>query len=204
MPGSAQEEERAPFRKVIVQEFITIDGFAAGPNGELDFIESAAVDPTGGEHVEDQLRFLETIDTILLGAITYRMFAEYWPNQTTDTERIADALNATPKIVFSRSIEHAPWGSWDPARVVDGDAIEEIRRLKRDAGKDMVLWGSLSLARSLMNTGLVDEYRLWVCPVLLGEGKRFFGDTEIQTMRWLDLKRYDDDVVSLRFASREA
>ena len=187
-------------RKAIVQEFTTIDGFAAGPNGELDFIqEAAAVDPTAGEHVEDQLHFLESIDTILLGAVTYRMFAEYWPSQTTSTERIADALNATPKVVFSRSIETAPWGTWEPAQVVSGSAIEEVQRLKRASGKDMVLWGSLSLARSLMKHDLVDEYRLWVCPVLLGEGRPLFTQGDARMMRWLETKQYEDGVVSLRF-----
>jgi dihydrofolate reductase len=187
-------------RKVIVQEFTTIDGFAAGPNGEIDFIaDFAAADPTAGEHVEDQLRFLETIDTILLGAVTYRMFAEYWPSQTTETELIADALNATPKVVFSRRIDDAPWGSWEPARVVNGSATEEVRRLKQVGGKDMVLWGSLSLAGSLMDEGLVDEYRLWVCAVLLGQGRRLFTNSDTQGMRWLETKPYGDRIVSQRF-----
>lgn len=187
-------------RKVIVQEFTTIDGFAAGPNGEIDFIaEFTAADPTAGEHVEDQLRFLETIDTILLGAVTYQMFAEYWPSQTTDTELIADALNATPKVVFSSHIEKAPWGTWEQARVVSGNAVEEVRRLRQGRGKDMVVWGSLSLAESLMTAGLVDEYRLWVCAVLLGQGRRLLTNSGTQSMRWLETKAYGDDVVSLRF-----
>lgn len=187
-------------RKVIVQEFTTIDGFAAGPNGEIDFIaEFAATDPTAGEHVEDQLRFLDTIDTILLGAVTYHMFAEYWPSQTTDTELIADVLNATPKVVFSRRIETAPWGTWEPAQVVSGSAIEEVRRLRQGRGKNMVLWGSLSLAESLMNEGLVDEYRLWVCAVLLGQGRRLLTNSDTRGMRWLETKPYGDSVVSLRF-----
>lgn len=191
-------------RKVIVQEFTTIDGFAAGPNGEIDFIaEFAAADPTAGEHVDDQLRFLETIDTILLGAVTYRMFAEYWPSQTPETERIADALNSTPKVVFSRRIEQAPWGNWEAARVVSGSATEEIRRLRGTSGKDMVLWGSLSLAQSLMTEGLVDEYRLWVCAGLLGHGRRLFTDIDTQGMRWLETKPYEDRVVSVRFEPSE-
>lgn len=158
-------------RKVIVQEFTTIDGFAAGPNGEIDFINDASeADPTTGEFVDDQLAFLGTVDTILLGAETYRMFSGFWPEQTVETQGIADALNSTPKVVFSRTLESAPWGKWEEARLVAGDASEEIRRLKDEPGKDMVLWGSISLAKSLMADGLVDEYRLWVCPVVLGRG----------------------------------
>ena len=134
-------------RKVIVQEFTTIDGFAAGPNGELDFIaEFAAADPTAGEHVDDQLRFLETIDTILLGAVTYRMFAEYWPSQTPETERIADALNSTPKVVFA-TYRTGTVGKLGGRPVVSGSATEEIRRLRGTSGKDMVPGAALSRSR---------------------------------------------------------
>jgi hypothetical protein len=72
-------------RKVVVQQFVTLDGFAAGPNGELDFVteSGAGADPTSGPFVEEQLAFIESLDTILLGAVTYRMFAAYWPEQTT-------------------------------------------------------------------------------------------------------------------------
>ena len=187
-------------RKVIVQEFTTIDGFAAGPNGELDFVtDSSDADPTGGEFVEDQLRFIGTIDTILLGANTYRMFSEFWPEQTVETQGIADALNGTPKVVFSSTLESAPWGDWDPARVVAGDASDEVRRLKDEPGKDMVLWGSIALAKSLMKDGLVDEYALWVCPVLLGQGLRLFEDgRETQRMSRLETKSYGP-LVSVRY-----
>jgi hypothetical protein len=96
-----------------------VDGFAAGPKGELDFVTEAgaASDLTSGPFVEDQLAFIESLDTILLGAVTYRMFAAYWPEQTTETQAISDALNATPKVVFSSTLESAPWGRWEPARV---------------------------------------------------------------------------------------
>jgi dihydrofolate reductase len=190
-------------RKVVVQQFVTLDGFAAGPNGELDFVTEtgAAADPTYGPFVESQLAFIESLDTILLGAVTYRMFAEYWPEQTTETQRIADALNATPKVVFSSTLESAPWGSWEPARVVAGSAAEEVRRLKADSGKDMVVWGSLTLADSLMREGLVDEYRLQVCPVVLGHGKRLFEDgLATQRLTRLETNTYDE-MVAVRYAS---
>jgi dihydrofolate reductase len=128
-------------RKVVVQQFVTLDGYAAGPNGELDFVTEtgAAADPTSGPFVDDQLAFIESLDAILLGAVTYRMFAGYWPEQTTETQAIADALNATPKIVFSSTLESAPWGSWEPARLVSGSAAEEVRWLKAEPGNE---WSS--------------------------------------------------------------
>lgn len=187
-------------RQLIVQEFVTIDGFAAGPDGDISFVnESSSGDPTSGELVDDQLDFLATIDTILLGAVTYRMFAAFWPEQTVETQGIADALNATPKIVFSRTLEQAPWGSFEEARLVAGSAGDEVRRLKAEAGKDMVLWGSLSLADSLIRNGLVDEYRLWICPVVLGRGKRLFEDgVDTRWMARLETKSYER-VVAARY-----
>jgi dihydrofolate reductase len=191
-------------RKVVVQQFVTLDGYAAGPNGELDFVaeSGASADPTSGPFVEKQLAFVESVDTILLGAVTYRMFAEYWPDQTTETQAIADALNATPKVVFSSTLESAPWGSWEPARVVSGSAAEEVRRLKDEPGKHMVVWGSLTLSDALMREGLVDEYRLQVCPVVLGSGKRLFEDgLDMQWLTHLETETYDE-MVAVRYAHR--
>jgi dihydrofolate reductase len=189
-------------RKVVVQQFVTLDGYAAGPNGELDFVteSGAAADPTSGPFVDKQRAFIESLDTILLGAVTYRMFADYWPEQTTETQGIADALNATPKVVFSSTLESAPWGSWEPARVVSGSAAEEVGRLKAEPGKDMVLWGSLALSDALMRAGLVDEYRLQVCPVVLGRGKRLFEDgLSTQWLTQLEAETYGD-MVAVRYA----
>jgi dihydrofolate reductase len=187
-------------RRVIVQEFVTLDGFAAGPNGELDFIaESTDVDSVDSDAARDQLSFTAGIDTILLGSVTYGMFSQYWPEQTTDTELIAEALNTIPKVVFSRTLTSAPWGTWPEARVVSGSAAEEVRRLKAGDGKDLVVWGSLSIARALMRDGLVDEFHLWFCPIVLGSGKRLFAEgIEVERMRWLDTKSYDGGVVSIR------
>jgi dihydrofolate reductase len=191
-------------RKVVVQQFMTLDGYAAGPNGELDFVTEtgSATDPTSGPFVEEQLAFIENLDTILLGAVTYGMFAAYWPEQTTETQAIADALNATPKVVFSSTLESAPWGNWEPARLVSGSATEEVRRLKAEPGGDMVVWGSLALSDSLMREGLVDEYRLQVCPVVLGRGKRLFEEgLATQWLTHLETNTYDD-MVAVRYASR--
>jgi dihydrofolate reductase len=186
-------------RKVIVQEFVTLDGFAAGPNGEIDFITESGgdADPTRGPFVEDQLAFIGTLDAMLLGAVTYRMFAAYWPEQTRETQAIADALNETPKLVFSRTLERAPWGDWEEARVVS-DAADEVRKLKAEPGKHMVVWGSLTLAQSLAREGLVDEYHLFLCPTALAEGRPLFAEAQ-PVLRRLDAKTYEGGLVSLRY-----
>ncbi len=186
--------------RVIVQEYVTLDGVAAGPAGELDFIaESTNVDSVDSEAARNQLDFVSGIDTILLGADTYRMFIGYWPEQTTETELIADALNSTPKVVFSSTLESAPWGRWDDARIVRGDASEEVRRLRQEEAGDMVVWGSLSVVRSLMDDGLVDEFHLWTCPIVLGSGKRLFPEGIDKMPLELLEARSRDGVASLRF-----
>jgi len=186
-------------RKVILQEFTTIDGLAADNKDELGFIESLM----GDKHNivdKDLLTFLDTIDTILLGANTYKMFVEFWPTATTDEEIIADKLNATPKIVFSKTLDTAPWGKWEAAKIVNTDAADAIRRLKQEKGKDIVLWGSISLARSLMKEGVIDEYQLRVCPVALGKGRPLFPEgISTLNMQLLETKTYYNGVVFLRY-----
>lgn len=182
-------------RKLILQEWLTVDGYAAGPNNELDFFTSPELNKYSDD---DLLLFMEGIDTILLGANTYRLFVDFWPAATTDTEVIADTLNATPKIVFSKTLQHAPWGKWEDAIIVKNDAAEEVRNLKQQQGKNMVLWGSLSLAQSLMKEGLIDEFHLRICPSFLGKGKPLFpANITARDMELLETKIYASGVVLL-------
>jgi dihydrofolate reductase len=187
-------------RSVILQEWVTLDGFAAGPGGSVDFVPAS----TGGDHSfgREQSAFIDTIDTILLGSTTYRMFAGVWPNVTEGDEKpFADKLNGTPKIVFSRTLDRAPWGSWDEARIARRPAADEVVALKQQPGKSMVVWGSLSLAQSLIDAGLIDEYRLVVCPRVLGRGRPLFQNTSpSMEMRLLEAKTFDRGAVSLKYA----
>jgi dihydrofolate reductase len=105
------------------------------------------------------------------------MLAGYWPHVTAGAEKLfADKLNATPKVVFSRTLDRAPWGTWDEARIVSGAPADEVANLKRQTGRDIAIWGSLSLVQGLISEGLVDEFRLVVCPVVLGSGRPLFND----------------------------
>ena len=186
-------------RKVILQEFVTIDGLAAGPNGSVDFIPAGNRDDQSFE--QHQLRFAETIDTILLGRVTYRMFADYWPNATTETDKAADALNLTPKLVFSKTLDRAPWGKYAEAKVVKTGAVETVAKLKELPGKDMVLWGSISLARSLMRGGVIDQYQLVVLPLVLGSGTPLFGnDAPRLDLKLQETKSFDRGQVVLTYA----
>lgn len=187
-------------RNLILQEFVSVDGMAAGPNGSVDFIPAATTgDQSFGRR---QIGFLEAIDTILLGRKTYEMFAAYWPKVTLGDDRpFADRLNAIPKVVFSNSLEQAPWGEWDDARIVRTSAAREIETLKQQPGKDLVIWGSLSLAQSLINEGVIDEYQLIVCPVMLVEGRRLFDDgVTAGEMHLLSTRSFDRGAVLLSYS----
>jgi dihydrofolate reductase len=163
-------------RNVILQEFVSVDGFAADRNGGVDFVPASnAGDQSFGQN---QMRFLDSLDTMLLGRVTYSMFAQHWPKVTSGEDKsFADKLNAIPKIVFSNTLDRAPWGDWPEATIVKGSAADEIARLKQQPGKNMVIWGSLSLAQSLMTGDLIDEYQLVICPIVLGNGKPLFRDS---------------------------
>ena len=188
--------------KLIVQEFVTIDGFAAAPNGALDFMPSGERTPKDPQIERDQLRFIkDEVDTMLLGRTTYEMFRDYWPTVTTDKDVIADDLNALAKIVASRSLDRAPWGDRGDEATVVSDGVDEAGKLKQQSGKGVVVWGSLTLAQSLMEARLVDECQLYLCPSVLGAGKPLFAaDAGLQAMRLLDTKHYDSGVVLVRYA----
>jgi dihydrofolate reductase len=162
-------------RKLILQEFVSLDGFAADAEGTTSFFESLTGEK-GREVDEDLLRFIGTIDTILLGANTYTMFVDFWPNATNEEQLVADALNKTDKIVFSKRIIQAPWGKWPQAKVIPTSASEHIKKMKQQPGKDMVLWGSISLAQSLMKDDVIDEIQLRICPIVLGKGRSLFSE----------------------------
>jgi dihydrofolate reductase len=190
-------------RNLILQEFITLDGLAAGLHGKVDFVPRATGDDRS--FGAEQMRLLETIDAILLGRVTYQLFAGYWPNITSGEEKaFADKLNATPKIVFAKSLERAPWGTWQEATIVRSRAADEVAKLKRQAGKDLVILGSISLAQSLMKDGLIDDYRLVVCPMVLGDGRPLFGGTDARDLRFLEAKHFDRGAVMLKYSARRA
>jgi dihydrofolate reductase len=184
-------------RRLILQEWISLDGYAVDGEGSLDFFPTSETDRYSDRN---QLAFLDGVDTILLGRKTYELFVDYWPTATTDEEIIADRLNELPKLVFSNSLSEAPWGTWPPAQIVLGDAVAEIGRLKSQEGKHMVLWGSLSLAQDLMAADLIDEYHLQLCPTLVGGGRPLFPPRQgYADLERVDLRTYDTGVVFLHY-----
>ena len=186
-------------RKVILNEFVTLDAFAAGLNDSVDFIPgSMQGDQSFGRR---QTTFLDSLDTMLLGRVTYSMFASHWPNVTSgEEEPFADKLNALHKIVFSKTLDRAPWGNHEAGKVVRDDPAEEVAKLKRQPGKDMVLWGSLSVAQSLIDAKLIDEYRLVVVPRTLGNGRPMFREGTSLEMKLVSATSFDRGAVELIYA----
>lgn len=144
-------------RKLFWQMMVSLDGFMEGPNRELDW------------HVVDDefqrygVEMLRSIDAMLLGRTTYQLFADYWPSAT---EPGAEEMNAIEKVVFSTTLKDV---EWTHSRLVSNNAADEITRLKQQDGKDLAIFGSSTLVSSLP-VGLIDEYRIFVCPIVLGAG----------------------------------
>ena len=187
-------------RRLILQEWVSLDGYAVDREGSLDFFPESEVDQFSDR---DQLEFLDSVDTILLGRKTYELFVDYWPTATTDEEIIADRLNELPKLIFSNTLSEAPWGTWPPGRVVRGDAVAEIGRLKAQEGKHMVLWGSLSLTKDLIAADLIDEYHLQLCPTLVGDGRPLFPTRQgYAHLERMNVRTYGTGVVFLHYEPR--
>jgi dihydrofolate reductase len=152
-------------RKIIAQEMVSLDGYFAGPNGEIDWFG-------WDETLRDlSISTLGRVDTLLFGRVTYEMMASYWPTTTTEDPVIARSMNALSKIVFSSSLKKADWNN---TRVVNRIDPAEIVKMKQQPGKDMVIYGSGVIVSMLSRLGLIDEYRLIVNPVILGNGKPLF------------------------------
>ena len=186
-------------RKLIVEEWLSLDGYVTDKHGALDFFTD--ITPEKNTYSDaDQLKFLETVDTILLGRKTYELFVEFWPTATTEQEAIADRLNEIPKLIFSNTLSATPWGKWNNAQLANEELITEIQNLKSMPGKNMVLWGSISVAQQLMMNNLIDEYHLQVCPVLNGGGRKLFEPEFTTHLKLLEVRKYNTGTVFLNYA----
>lgn len=184
-------------RKLIVEEWISLDGYAEDKNGALDFFPSTEANKFSDE---DQLKFLDSVDAILLGRKTYELFVDFWPTEKSANEIIADRLNEIPKMVVSNTIKKAPWGNYAEAQILSGNAIDEIRKLKSQSGKNIVVWGSISLAQDLFKANLIDELHLQICPTAVGGGKLLFPDMPVYNeLQLVKVKQYDTGVVNLHY-----
>lgn len=179
--------------RLIVQELMSVDGYVADESGSVEFFDAAS-DFDEVDH--DNLAMVAQVGTLLLGRKTYQQFVRYWP--TADAEIMADAVNALPKVVFSSTLHRAPWGDGE-ADVVSGPAEAHVAALTSGRAGDLLVWGSISLAQSLLRAGLVDELQLRVLPIVLGGGRSLTGDLDTRTLELLEAKPYRSGIVSLRY-----
>jgi dihydrofolate reductase len=188
--------------RIVVTEFVSLDGVVEDPGGSEDFKYggwSFEFDrgPEGNEFKLDETRASEAL---LLGRVTYEGFAEAWPSREGE---FADLFNSMPKYVVSSTLTQPEWTN---STVLQGDdLVEEVSKLKQEADGDVVVHGSVQLAQALIEHDLVDELRLMVFPVVLGTGKRLFGDPgEKKTLRLVDSKVVGDGVLILTYAAAPA
>ncbi len=162
--------------KLVVTEFISLDGVIDSPGGGEEF-EHAGWSfkyNTGDEGNQFKLNELKAAEAQLLGRVTYEGFASAWPTME-DTGDFGERMNGMPKYVVSSTLTDDQ-ATWNNSTVIRGDVAGEVRKLKQRIAGDILVAGSAALVRSLAQDDLVDEYRLMVYPVVLGSGKRLFGE----------------------------
>lgn len=185
--------------KVTVTTFMTLDGVVQGPGGPEE-------DPSGGFEQggwlvpyadEDMGRFVADwfalADAFLLGRRTYEIFSAYWPRVIDEQDPVASRLNKLPKYVASKTLDRVEWNN---STLLKGDVPEEVARLKREPGRELQVHGSGNLVQTLMANDLVDEYRLWFYPVVLGSGRRIFTEGGAPTaLKLIDTRTTSTGVV---------
>ncbi len=175
-------------RKVIVSEYVTLDGIMDEPgNWSFPFWNEEA-----SRFKFDELR---ASDGLLLGRVTYQGFAKAWPTMK-DTGEYGERMNSLPKYVVSTTLSEVTWN----ASLIKDHIAEAVSRLKQENGQDLLVFGSGQLVHTLMQHDLIDEYRLMVHPVLLGSGKRLFRDgSEKKVLRLVDTRTFSSGIIVLSY-----
>ncbi|MDN3356161.1 dihydrofolate reductase family protein [Actinomadura sp. DC4] len=183
-------------RKLIVQQWVTVDNIAAEEDGGLGFVSGEPFsDRTDPAFKASVMGFIDSVDTMILGANTYAQSKDYWPYADEQGE-YGEKLNGLTKFVVSSKLDDAPWGGF-PAATVTRDPVATIGELKERSGKDIWLWGSLRLMHSLLDAGVVDEVRMLVCPASRGRGTRVFEDG--RDLRLAEATGFGNGVALLRY-----
>ena len=189
--------------QIVVTEFVSLDGVMEDPGGAEDFKHGGWSFKISRGDEGDKFKLDETFasEVLLLGRVTYEGFAEAWPSRDGE---FADKFNNMPKYVVSSTLS-AP--EWNNSTVLNGDVVKEVGKLRQEIDGDIVVHGSAMLVQTLLEHDLVDQLRLMVFPVVLGSGKRLFGDTSgTKPLRLVDSKVVGDGVTILVYepASNEA
>jgi dihydrofolate reductase len=187
--------------RIVVTEFVSLDGVVEAPGGGEDFKHGGWSFEISRGDEGDKFKLDETLssEALLLGRVTYEGFAAAWP---TRDGKFADKFNTMPKYVVSSTLEDPEWNN---TTVLKGDVADEVAKLKQEQDGDIVVHGSPRLVQTLIEHDLVDEFRLMVFPVVLGSGKRLFGETgDKKPLRLVDSKVVGDGVTILVYAPADS
>ncbi|HSC47657.1 MAG TPA: dihydrofolate reductase family protein [Gammaproteobacteria bacterium] len=182
-------------RKLFVSNLISVDGYLAGPDGDLSWFA------VGADFFAYVHKMMPTLGLLLFGRVTYEMMEQYWtrPEVERDDPTVARPMNELPKLVASRTLKKAGWGRWDNATVT-ADPVQAVRELKAQAGGDMVIFGSGGLVSTLAEAELIDEYRMIMNPFILGQGIPMFrGMKKRVPLKLVASDIFDKNVVMLTY-----
>ena len=191
-------------RRVVAVEYLSLDGVVQAPGHRGEDTEGGfAHGGWTGPFMADHRRYISELFrgavAFLLGRTTYEIFAAYWPTVTDEGDEIARALNTLPKYVASTTLGDP---EWKETTVIRGDVVGEVTKLKERASRPVVVIGSSDLAQTLMRHNVIDEYQLWLHPVVLGSGKRLFRDgASTTTLRLIDSRTTGSGLVILTYGA---
>lgn len=181
-------------RRLVVSEFLTVDGVMEDPGGAEGFERGGWAfkfdrGPEGDKFKQDELA---AADALLLGRVTYGGFAEAWPSRTGD---FADKMNGMTKYVVSTTLDKVEWKN---SRLIKANVAGEVRKLKDMPGADILVAGSGKLVHTLMQNELIDEYRLMIFPVVLGKGKRLFDpERDLRSLQLVEARTVGEGVMTM-------
>lgn len=185
--------------KLVLFMHLSLDGFAADPNHGLRFL---SYDEELQQYADE---LVKTVGSPVYGRTTYQLMESYWPtvlkdpNEDKRSREHAQWVENIPKIVFSKTLTEVTWNN---TRLIKDNIAEEVKKLKEQPGKDLVIFGSPGLAATLMNLGLIDEYKLTVHPIILGGGISVFTSNTAQSrLKLIDSKTLRSGVVTLHYAT---
>ena len=190
--------EVSRMRRIVVSEFVSLDGVVEDPGGAEKFKHGGWSFKFRDDQVPKyKLDELFTSDALLLGRVTYEGFAKAWPSRKDDLG-FADKMNNMPKYVVSTTLKKLDWNN---SQLIKSNVVEEVKRLKQQPGKDILVYGSGKLVNTLLQHNLVDELRLMVHPVVLGSGKRLFDDNaeSLKVLKLAESKTFPSGIVLLSY-----
>jgi dihydrofolate reductase len=180
-------------RKVIMFNLITLDGYFAGLNGDISWHQ---VDEEFNEY---SILQLQSSGGLIFGRITYQLMANYWPTiqAKEDDPTVAELMNSLPKYVFSKTMKLVEWNN---TQLLQGEAVDEMRGLKQQPGKDLFIFGSANLSQTFIQNRLIDEFRIMINPIILGDGiPLFINSGEYLKMNLINSKTFKNGNILLDY-----